>query len=99
MKNKFLTVIFIFMFPLSTFASGFGDDGDFILVDILNNLINLLTSEIGGGIAVLAIVGVGYGWLAEERISAKRAITTIVSISVIFGAAWLAGYLGIISQQ
>lgn len=98
MKNKYLTIFLILMFPLSTFADGFGDDGSFSLTTALNQLIQLLASQIGGAVCVLSIVCVGYAWLRAGRIEKGPAVVAIVGISVIFSAAWIANYLGFISQ-
>lgn len=98
MKNKYLSIFFILMFPLSTFANSFGDDGSFSLTTALNQLIQLLASQIGGAVCVLSIVCVGYAWLRAGRIEKGPAVVAIVGISVIFSAAWIANYLGFISQ-
>lgn len=98
MKNKYLSIFFILIFPLSTFANGLGDDSSFSLTTALQNLIQLLSSQIGGAVCVLTIVSVGYAWLHAGRIEKGHAIVSIVGVSVIFSAAWIANYLGFISQ-
>lgn len=91
-----LISFFVMLFPLIAQANSFGDGG-FSLTNALNQLIQLLSSEIGGAVCVLAITGVGYAWLKAGRIEKNVAITTIVGISVIFSAAWIAQYLGFTS--
>jgi len=84
--------------PSITFASGFGfGDDNFSLINALNQLIDLLTSQIGGAVCVLSIVSVGYAWLKMGRIEKGPAVVSIVGVSVIFSAAWIAKYLGFIS--
>ena len=95
---KYLIQILVGLFPLIAQASSFGDDGGFALTTALQNLIDLLSGKIGGAVCVLSIVGVGYAWLKAGRIEKNVAITTIVAISVIFSASWLAQDLGFISQ-
>lgn len=48
MKNKFLSIFFILLFPLSTFANGFGDYGSFSLTTAFNQLIDLLSGKARG---------------------------------------------------
>ena len=74
------------------------DDGSFTLTTALNQLIQLLSGEIGGAVCVLSITAVGYAWLKAGRIEKGPAIVSIVGISVIFSAAWIANYLGFISS-
>lgn len=93
---KYLTPLFVFFTPLIADAASFGDGG-FSLTNALDQLIQLLSSQIGGAVCVLAITGVGYAWLKAGRIEKNVAITTIVGISVIFSAAWIAQYLGFTS--
>ncbi len=101
MSNIVKKIIFytsFFLYPMSGFASSFGDDGSFSLTTALNQLIQLLSGQIGGAVCVLSIVGVGYAWLRAGRIEKGPAVVAIVGISVIFSAAWIANYLGFITQ-
>lgn len=96
--RKYIFYTVLILFPASGFASGFGDDGSFSLTTALNQLIQLLSGQIGGAVCVLSIVGVGYAWLRAGRIEKGPAVVVIVGISVIFSAAWIANYLGFITQ-
>lgn len=70
-----------------------GDD-DFILMNVLQKLIDLVTTKISGLIFVLAIAGVGYLWLSAGRMDKRPAMTAIISMSLIYGSSWLAHYFG-----
>lgn len=96
--KKFIFYTSLFLFPMSGFASGFGDDSSFSLTTALQQLIQLLSGQIGGAVCVLSIVCVGYAWLRAGRIEKGPAVVAIVGISVIFSAAWIANYLGFITQ-
>lgn len=89
---------FITTFPLMAEAYSFGDDSGFSLIIALNNLIELISSKIGGAVCVLSIVCVGYEWLYAGRLEKRPAVVAIVSISIIFSSSWIANYLGFISS-
>lgn len=97
-SRKIILHTILLLSPMSTFAGDFGDDGGFSLTIALNKLIDLLSGQIGGAVCVLSIVCVGYAWLRAGRIEKGPAVVAIVGISVIFSAAWIANYLGFISQ-
>lgn len=78
-------------------SAGYGDSGGFILIDILQKLIDLITTKIGGLVFVLAMAGVGYMWLKAGRMEKGPAITALVAMSLIYGGSWLAGYFGFTS--
>ena len=95
---KYLIPLSFGLFPMLAQAYTLGGDGSFSLTTALDNLIQLLSSEIGGAVCVLSITSVGYAWLKAGRIEKGPAIATIVAISVIFSASWLANYLGWVSS-
>ncbi|MFN3233794.1 MAG: TrbC/VirB2 family protein [Gammaproteobacteria bacterium] len=74
-------------------ASGYSSSG-FILIDVLQDLIDLITTQIGGLVFVLAMSGVGYFWLKQGRIEKSTAVTSLVAMSMIYGSSWLAQYFG-----
>lgn len=67
----------------------------FQVVNVLQGLIRLLSSDIARLIFVLSIIGVGYGWLYLGRIPRDRAIGAIVGIGIVFSATYIAQHLGI----
>lgn len=69
----------------------------FQLQTILQNLIDLLNSSIARIIFVLAIIGVGYGWLYLGRIPKSRALGAIIGIGLVFSASYIARQLGVIT--
>ena len=73
----------------------FAATGGFQVVNILQSLIQLLNSEIARVIFVLAIMGVGYGWLYMGRIPKERAVGAIVGIGIVFSASYIAQKLGV----
>lgn len=67
----------------------------FQLADILKQLITLLSSDVARIIFVLAIVGIGYGWLYLGKIPQGRAIGAIIGIGIVFSAPYIATQLGL----
>jgi len=83
--------LFFLLLPNAVFASTSSDQ----ITPILNGVIQLLSSGIARLIFVLAIVGVGYGWLYLGRLPKERAIAAIVGIGIVFSATWIAQQLGV----
>ena len=52
----------------------------------LNNFLAYLTGDVGKAIALLAIVGVGYGCFVLGKLSKGAACTTVLGIGIVFGA-------------
>lgn len=90
---KIATILFVAT-PIIAQAATFGDSGGFILTDILQDLIDLITSKIGALFFTLSIIGIGYAWLKLGKIDKEPAIVALLGASLIFGAAWLCQYFG-----
>lgn len=87
--KKKLTPIFFMVLPSLSFAST--DTVSF--TDALNNFLSYLTGDVGKAIALLAIVGVGYGCFVLGKLSKGAACTTVLGIGIVFGAHGLLGVL------
>lgn len=64
-----------------TTSSSSGNIGTFV-----QNVINLLNNNVTRGLAILAIIGVGFTWTIGH-LDLRRAATVILGIIVVFGAA------------
>ena len=99
MKSKILNYLTrpgcLFLVGQTTSSPASAATGGFQVVNILQSLIQLLNSEIARVIFVLAIMGVGYGWLYMGRIPKERAVGAIVGIGIVFSASYIAQKLGV----
>ena len=77
--------------PISARASS----GGFVLVNILQGLVQLLNSGVARVIFVVSIIGVGYGWLYLGRIPKDKAIGAIIGIGIVFSASYIGQQLGV----
>lgn len=94
-QRRWLTPFYtltLVMLPKLACADAIGNNQ---IASILNGLVSLLTSSIARIIFVLAIIGVGYGWLYLGQIPKGRAIGAIVGIGIVFSAGWIAQQLGV----
>ena len=91
MPKKIMYLLIIFLFPAVTHA---GNNNEFILTEVLQRLIALITTKLGGSIFILTMIGTGYAWLKAGRIEKGQAITTLIAMSLIYGSAWLVNYFG-----
>lgn len=73
------------------------DSGQDTLSNVLNGLIDLLTSTPARLIFVVAIIGVGYGTLALGRIPKQRALAIVIGIGIVFSASYIAQKIGVAS--
>ena len=89
-RKQTLTLLFM---CAPTFALAAGDDNR--LSTLLNGLIALLTSDVARLIFIVAIIGIGYGWLYLGQIPKGRAIGAIVGIGIVYSAGWIAQQLGV----
>lgn len=79
------SIVGIILFP----ALAYADNGGFQLTTILQQFISLLNSDIARLLFVIAIIGVGYGWLYMGRIPKSRALGAIIGIGIVFSASYL----------
>ncbi len=87
-KQKIITVC---CGVLPSFAFAGSDTVSF--TDALNNFLSYLTGDVGKAVALLAIVGVGYGCFVLGKLSKGAACTTVLGIGIVFGAHGLLGVL------
>lgn len=76
----FLMVVVEPAMAQTTTSTG-GNIGTFV-----QNVINLLNNNVTRGLAILAIIGVGFTWTIGH-LDLRRAATVILGIIVVFGAA------------
>lgn len=88
------------LLPMSAAFAGhvgfdFGDGGGEVpsITNALQALVDVLTGTTARLMAIIAIAAVGYFWLAG-RLSLRHAVTTGISIGIIFGAPTIAHLLG-----
>jgi type IV secretory pathway VirB2 component (pilin) len=82
----------LLMFLLApTIALASGDDD---LSNVLQSFIDLLQSTPARLLAVVAIIGVGYGTLYLGKIPKERAVAIVIGIGIIFGATYIVQQLG-----
>lgn len=73
---------------------GLGSGGEVpSITNALQALVDILTGTTARLMAIIAIAAVGYFWLSG-RLSLKHAVTTGISIGIIFGAPSIASVLG-----
>mgnify|MGYP001076623506 CR=1 FL=1 len=92
MRNDFkrkLTSMCFMIFPSLSFA---GNDS-VSFTDALTHFLDYLTGPVGQAVALLAIVGVGYGCFVLGKLSKGAACTTVLGIGIVFGAHGLLGVL------
>lgn len=77
-------------------AFAYGDSG-FWLLNMLQDLLTLLSTKIVQVVFCLGIVGVGYNWLWTHKIPKEKAIGTMCGIGLILSAPYLARKFGIMS--
>ena len=65
------------------------------LDDVLQSLLSYLTSTPARILALLAIVGVGYGTLYLGRLPKERALAVVIGMGIIFGGAAIMRKLGL----
>ena len=86
-KVRFVFNILVSMLlPVPCFASLGGND----IATALNNLVDLITGEIGTTLCTLAIIGVGFAWLKFGKIEKEIALSVILGIGIIYSASYLA---------
>ena len=83
------TCLAVALLPSLSFASS--DTVSF--TGALNNFLAYLTGDVGKAVALLAIVGVGYGCFVLGKLSKGAACTTVLGIGIVFGAHGLLGVL------
>lgn len=91
MLKRFSQFGFIFCLPSMAFA----DSDTFFLDSVLNNLIDLMTSDIARLLFVLAVIGTGYAWIGTGRLPKKWAVSIILGIGLVFSASTIAQKLGV----
>ncbi|MBV52632.1 MAG: hypothetical protein CL816_01040 [Coxiellaceae bacterium] len=87
-------VFYTFLFPLSCFSYSNDIDSDQI-TNVLNALVDLVTSAPAKILLVLAIIGVGYSTLALGKMNKSHALGVIIGIGVVFSAGYIAEQLGL----
>ena len=89
MYQRFLYTFLLAISPSLAFASSFA------VTTYLNDLVTLLQSDVAKVVFVLAIVGIGYGWLWLGRIPKERAMGSIIGIGLVFSASYIAQQFGL----
>ena len=82
--NYFIMFLLLMTLPLSAHASS--DQ----LTEILSNAVNYAQSGPARAFCMLAIVGVGYLWLARGMIPKAWAVGVMGGAGLIFGASYIA---------
>ena len=55
------------------------------VVNVLQNFLSYLTSDVGKAIAGLAIVGVGFGCFAFGKVPKSYVIAVVIGVGIVFG--------------
>ncbi len=63
------------------------------MINTLNDGLEYITGTVGKTIAMLAVVGVGFGCLFLGKVSKGQAVGTVVAVGLIFGAKAIVGML------
>lgn len=88
--KKMIPLVLLSLNPLAAFASL----GNNAIANGLDNLIDLITGEVGTSLCTLAIIGVGFLWLKLGKLEKEQALAVIIGIGVIYSASWLAAEFG-----
>ena len=97
MKNKYKKWFKDFWIATLIFSPSlaFADSSQDTLSNVLNGLINLLTSTPARLMFVISIMGVGYGTLALGKIPKEKAVAIVVGIGIVFSASYIAQKMGL----
>lgn len=87
--------VFLLLLGLGFPTVALADSGGFQLVSFLEGLVNLLNGSVARVIFVLAIIGIGYGWLYLGRVPKEKAIGGIIGIGIVFSASYIAHKIGV----
>ena len=81
------------LLPIVSRADGFGGDGGFDLVNVLQNLCAMLQGPLAKTLFVLGIIGVGYATFINPMMGKKKGIAVIVGIGIVFSASYIGSKL------
>ena len=88
-------IAFLILPSMAFAGTTYGDDSSTTIETVLHNLIGYLTSTPARGLAVVAIIGIGYSTWHLGKIPKEKAMAIIIGIGIVFGATTLAKMLGV----